>query len=75
MKRFLVVTLALVACGDDGNKMTCAHPPGAFPEGDPIGQLTVPASVSLMAESRNTVWGVERDQDDLESIVRYKVGS
>lgn len=43
--------------------------------GDPIGQLTVPASVSLMAESRNTVWGVERDQDDLESIVRYKVGS
>jgi len=31
------VTLALVACGDDGNKMTCAHPPGAFPEGDPIG--------------------------------------
>jgi len=33
----LLVTLALVACGDDGNKMTCAHPPGAFPEGDPIG--------------------------------------
>ena len=31
------MTLALVACGDDGSKMTCAHPPGAFPEGDTTG--------------------------------------
>jgi hypothetical protein len=36
MKRVLVM-VALVACGDDGNKMTCAHPPGAFPEGDTVG--------------------------------------
>src|SRR6478672_1518928 len=35
--RWFFVTLALAACGDDGNKMTCAHPPGAFPEGDAIG--------------------------------------
>lgn len=35
--RWLFVTLALAACGDDGNKMTCAHPPGAFPEGDLTG--------------------------------------
>ena len=32
------MTLALVACGDDGSKMaTCAHPPGAFADGDAIG--------------------------------------
>jgi len=35
--KWLLVTLALAACGDDGNKMTCAHPPGAFPEGDTTG--------------------------------------
>ena len=39
MKRILVVALALVACGDDGTKSTnmCAHPPGAFAEGDLTG--------------------------------------
>jgi hypothetical protein len=36
VKRFLVM-LALVACGDDGNEMTCANPPGAFAEGDANG--------------------------------------
>ncbi|MBV8761856.1 MAG: CehA/McbA family metallohydrolase [Deltaproteobacteria bacterium] len=35
--RWFLVTVALAACGDDGNKMTCAHPPGAFPEGDTTG--------------------------------------
>jgi hypothetical protein len=34
----LLVTLALVACGSDGSKMaTCAHPPGAFADGDATG--------------------------------------
>lgn len=43
-------------------------------KGEVIGDLTVPNNVSLAAVSRSAAWGIERDQDDLQSVVRYKVG-
>ncbi len=43
-------------------------------KGDVVGQVSLPQNVELKAVSRSEVWGIEKDQDDLESVVRYKVG-
>ena len=44
-------------------------------KGDVVGQVNLAQNVELKAASRGAVWGVEKDQDDLESVVRYKVGN
>jgi hypothetical protein len=44
------------------------------PKGNPIGMATLPANVTLMAASRTTIWATQRDKDDVESVVRFRVG-
>lgn len=41
--------------------------------GDPVGTVTVPFNASLNAASRDQIWVTERDQDDLPSLVRYRL--
>lgn len=43
------------------------------PSGDSIGTLLVAPGSSLNQPSAGVVWMVERDQDDLPSVVRYRV--
>ena len=43
------------------------------PDGEPGGRVTVPANFRLMAAEVGTIWGLEEDEDGLESIVRYRV--
>ena len=38
-----------------------------------IGTCVVPANVTIEATDREHVWGTEKDADDLESVVRYRV--
>jgi len=42
--------------------------------GEPIGRTTFPSNFFLWAANRTTVWGTETDADDLESVVRYRIG-
>jgi hypothetical protein len=41
--------------------------------GEPIGRITLPPRTSISAVSRTHVWVTEKDADDLESVVRYRV--
>ena len=45
------------------------------PKGNAIGMATLPANVTLMAANRTTIWATQRDADDVESVVRFRVGS
>lgn len=67
--------------GRDGTIWLQVHAAGAghtwrvlSTKGDVVGQLTLPANVELKAASRSAIWAVEKDADDLPSVVRYKVG-
>lgn len=41
--------------------------------GEPVGRVSVPANFRLMTAELGTLWGLEADEDGLESIVRYRV--
>ena len=41
--------------------------------GRAVGEVTLPANVRLQLADRNTIWALERDEDDVESIVRYRL--
>jgi hypothetical protein len=41
--------------------------------GEPIGSLGLPATFRLSVAERGTVWGSERDEDRVQSVVRYRV--
>jgi len=44
------------------------------PAGDPIGKMTFPSNFFLRAANGTTAWGAETDADDVESVVRYRIG-
>ena len=44
------------------------------PDGTPLHRVRLPANVTVMAASRDRVWGVETDELDVPYIVRYGVG-
>jgi hypothetical protein len=44
------------------------------PKGNAIGMATLPANATIQAANRTTIWAVQRDKDDVESVVRFKVG-
>ncbi len=44
------------------------------PRGNPIGLVTLPGNVTIMAANRTTIWATQRDADDVESVVRFRVG-
>ena len=43
------------------------------PRGDPIGRVAVPARSRIAEAERGRIWVVERDEFDVESLVRYGV--
>jgi hypothetical protein len=43
------------------------------PRGDPIGRVVLPGNVVLQAASESQLWAVERDELDVESVVRYRL--
>jgi hypothetical protein len=43
--------------------------------GEPIGRVTVPRSVQVLAASREAVWATDTDDDGLQHIVRFAIGS
>ena len=45
------------------------------PKGNPIGMVTLPPNTTIGAASRNTIWATQRDADDVESVVRFRVGT
>ncbi len=45
------------------------------PTGEPEADVMLSANVTLWAADRTHVWGVERDELDVESVVRYRLGS
>ncbi|HEY4320599.1 MAG TPA: hypothetical protein VGM77_05405 [Gemmatimonadales bacterium] len=72
--------LETVLVGTDGSAWAQLRPTDAgipwvmlSPRGDVTGTLTVPANVKLMVVGRGVVWGTEKDADDVESVVRFRV--
>lgn len=43
------------------------------PQGEPLGQVTLPAGVRLWVADGDYIWGTERNDFDVESIVRYRL--
>ena len=41
--------------------------------GNLVGALTLPVNVTLHTASRDGIWAVEKDDDGLESVVRYRI--
>ena len=41
--------------------------------GNVAGMITVPRNTTILAASRERLWGIETDQDGLQHIVRYRV--
>jgi hypothetical protein len=42
-------------------------------KGSPVGQVTLPAGVRVMAADRSAVWGTETDELDVSYLVRYRI--
>ena len=43
------------------------------PDGEPLGTVELPRSSRLASADRTRVWILERDENDVESVVRYRV--
>ena len=41
--------------------------------GEPVGRVTLPAGVRLRVAKGDHIWGTERDEFDVESIVRFRL--
>ncbi len=44
------------------------------PKGVTVGVVTVPSEITLRAAEFGTIWGTITDADDLQGVVRYRVG-
>jgi hypothetical protein len=53
---------------DEGTPML-----GLDAEGNPFGTIVVPREARIAVGSRTHVWVIERDADDIQSLVRYRV--
>jgi hypothetical protein len=42
-------------------------------DGNPVGQVTLPAGVRVMAADRSAVWGTETDALNVSYLVRYRI--
>lgn len=42
--------------------------------GEPLGEVTLPPTFFLWTATQTALWGTERDSDDVESVVRYRIG-
>jgi hypothetical protein len=73
--------VSAVVAGRDDTIWLALHPPAGTdvewlvldPEGEPLRTLTLPASLRVFQAEESYVWGVERDEFDVEYIVRYRV--
>lgn len=63
---FLLMSLAIPGCRSDAGSS-----PDLF-DGEPW-TLSGPTDLQVMHINHEYVWGVERDELDLESIVRYRL--
>jgi hypothetical protein len=43
------------------------------PTGDPVGEIVLPPRVQLNAADGEHIWCIERDEFDVESVVRYRL--
>jgi hypothetical protein len=43
------------------------------PDGRYLGQVTIPAGVSIAVRRRDYAWGIARDADDVQSVKRYRL--
>lgn len=41
--------------------------------GQPLGMVSLPVNVKVLAVSRDTLWGTAADENDLQSIVRFRL--
>jgi hypothetical protein len=44
------------------------------PRGELFGTITLPVNTAMSVVSRSHIWVTERDADDLETVVRYRIG-
>ncbi len=42
--------------------------------GEALGEVTLPPTFFLWSATRASMWGTESDSDDVESVVRYRIG-
>ncbi len=42
-------------------------------DGKPIGTVEIPGAMTLMVADRSMIWGIERDEFDVDYIVRYRI--
>ncbi|MES2306288.1 MAG: hypothetical protein V4558_12310 [Gemmatimonadota bacterium] len=45
------------------------------PRGNVLGAFQLPTDVTLKAAERGTIWGLTTDEDGVQGVVRYKVGT
>lgn len=45
------------------------------PAGDPVGEIVLPPGVRLAAADAEHIWCIERDEFDVESVVRYRLAA
>lgn len=70
-----------LVAGRDGTVWLSRQPQGSTgtewlvldAQGEPIGRVELPRALTLMAAERSRVWGIERDEYDVDYIVRYRV--
>lgn len=73
--------VGLLVAGRDGTVWLSRQPQGSTStewlvldaHGEPIGSVELPRTLTLMAAERSRVWGIERDEYDVDYIVRYRV--
>lgn len=53
---------------EEGNPWLILNPDGSL-----YGRLTVPTNVKITAGERTQFWGSEYDENDIQSVVRYRI--
>jgi hypothetical protein len=43
--------------------------------GDPLGRIRLPTNVHLDVAELGRIWGMISDEDDLQGVVRYRLGA
>jgi hypothetical protein len=43
------------------------------PRGEIMGKVTLPANVTPLSVSGARMWGFERDENDVQSVVRFRI--
>ena len=75
--------LLSITVGRDGSAWIRMRQPGLSTQerfwlvldakGEPYASLVVPATLSVVTTDLSNIWGFERDADDVQSIVRYRI--